>query len=229
MTSLPLPPIEEYAPITSLDIALFVTFLAVWLVAYYRTVLSPSSGTPDGFDSSTLISNLHSVPLCLLAFLSLQRVIPESVPLCWSISFFVVDLLDTIVRRDAMWVGHAVISLALNILTGSTARHRAVLSVSKGFFAEASTPFLNYWKKSKSYASFVVFFLVFTLCRMLWVPYFLYITYVIHLKGEVDFLIWPSILFYLLQLAWYVKMCHMVVNYKFPKEVEERFDRLKEQ
>lgn len=65
--------------------------------------------------------------------------IPESVPLCWSISFFVVDLLDAVVRREGMWIAHAVISLALNLLTGCRARHRAVRSVSKGFFAEGST------------------------------------------------------------------------------------------
>ncbi len=38
-----------------------------------------------------------------------------------------------------MWTIHALISLALNVLTGSNARHRALRSVSKGFFAEAST------------------------------------------------------------------------------------------
>lgn len=48
------------------------------------------------------------------------------------------DLLDTIVRRDAMWFVHAVISLVLNILGGFNARHRELRSVSKGFFAEAS-------------------------------------------------------------------------------------------
>ncbi|KAL7525211.1 hypothetical protein ACHAWF_001257 [Thalassiosira exigua] len=216
-----LPPIEEYATVTTHDVALLSAFLLLWLAAYYHTVLSPS-GKPDGFDSSVFISNLHSVPLCVLAFLSLQHIIPESIPLCWSISFFLVDLLDTVVRRDAMFFVHAVVSLALNICTGSTARHRMLRSVSKGFFTESSTPFLNYWKKSKSYSSFLVFFLVFTLCRMIWIPYFLYTTYAIQLDGEIDFLIWPSILFYIIQLAWYTKMCSMALNYKLPKEVKER-------
>jgi hypothetical protein len=40
---------------------------------------------------------------------------------------------------------HALISLALNVLTGSNARHRALRSVSKGFFAEASTVRTNYF------------------------------------------------------------------------------------
>lgn len=224
-----IPPIDESVSITTVDIALLIANLTFWIIVYYRAVLSPATGRPDGFESSTFISNLHSVPLCLLASLSLLHAIPESVPLTWSVSFFLVDLLDTIVRRDAMWGAHAVISLALNLLTGSKARHRAIRSVSKGFFTEASTPFLNYWKKSKSYASFLVFFLVFTSCRMIWVPYFVYGTYAILLNGEIDFLIWPSVLFYVLQLMWYVKMCTMVAKYKIPKEAQERLNKMKEQ
>lgn len=206
-----------------LDIALLSVSLAFWTYVYHRAVLSKHhGGTPNGFVDSAFISNLHCVPLCALALLSLTGVVPESIPLCWSISHFVLDLLDTIVRRDAMWFVHAVISLALNVFTGSSARHRALRSVSRGFFTEGSTPFLNYWKKSKSHASFVIFFLSFTLCRIVWTPYFLYNIYAVALDGEIDYLIWPSILFYTLQLAWYSKMCMMVVNYRDPEKQAEK-------
>ena len=270
LAALPTVDDEHYTSITTLDIAYLLTFLSIFLYCYYYTVLSPKTGKPDGFGESTFISNLHSVPLCILALLSLKHVIPESIPLCWSISFFIVDLLDAVVRGEIMWIVHAIISLALNVLTGRDAKHRALRSVSKGFFAEASTvsetrhyefsiltkfdemiiffvdflthrtihvqlqftsplqPFLNHWKKSKSYLSFIMFFIAFTFCRVVWVPYFVYTTYALYLHGEIDYLIWPSILFYILQLAWYAKMCTMIVNYKqqLPKELKER---LKEQ
>jgi len=54
-------------------------------------------------------------------------------------------------------------------------------------------PFLNHWKKSKSYPSYIVFFVVFTLCRVIWVPYFIYKTYAVHLNGTLDILVWPSL------------------------------------
>ena len=130
---------DDYVTITPLDISLFFVFLVIFLGGYYCTVLSPINGRPDGFGNSSSISNLHSVPLCALACLSLNRIIPESVPICWSVSFFVVDLMDCVIRREAMWLVHAIISLSLNVLTGRSARHRALRSVSKGFFAEAST------------------------------------------------------------------------------------------
>jgi len=223
-----LPPIDEYVSISSLDIALLTSFSTFWAIVYYRAVLSPS-GRPDGFDSSALISNLHACPLCILAFLSLQDVVPESVPICWSIAFFLADLVDAAVRRDATFTLHAIVSLSLNLFTGGTARHRALKSSSKGMLAEASTPFLNYWKTSKSYTSFVVFFIAFTFFRVLWVPWFLYTTYQIHLGGEIDFIIWPSIVFCGMQLVWYFKMCRMVVNYRIPKSLQERLNKAKHQ
>ena len=133
-----LPPIDEYVSISSLDIALLTSFSTFWAIVYYRAVLSPS-GRPDGFDSSALISNLHACPLCILAFLSLQDVVPESVPISWSIAFFLADLVDAAVRRDAVFTLHAIVSLSLNLFTGGTARHRALKSSSKGMLAEAST------------------------------------------------------------------------------------------
>lgn len=271
-----LPQANEYLPITTFDIYLLLIFITLWFIAYYYTVLHPSHGKPDGFGNSTFISNLHSVPLCILAFLSLYNntninsnsnkqglllllPISESIPLCYSIAYFIMDFLDSLRRKEYMWLIHSMISLVLNIATGWNARHAVLRSVSKGFFAEASTvslllfvcalyrpihqwgiyllkcmishtslfntlvihhriyiaqPFLNYWKKSKSYPSFLTFFISFTVCRMIWVPYFIYNTYIIQLHGDIDILIWPSVLFYVLQAVWYIKMCGMVVNYK---------------
>eukprot|EP01082_Thalassiosira_pseudonana_P009407 g8371.t1 g8371 contig29:369312-370157(+) len=206
---------------------LLLLFLTLWLFAYYITVLSPTHGAPNGFESSALLSNLHSVPLCILAALSLLDIVDEVYPLCWSLSFFVVDVLDCAVRRDLMWGVHGMISLVLNVATGGNGVHRGLRSLSKGFFTEASTPFLNHWKLNKNYTNFLIFFTSFTVCRILWVPYFIYNTYAIHLQGKIDYLIWPSVLFYVLQLFWYVKMVGMVFHYRLPKEVIEREKKAK--
>ena len=130
---------DDYTSITSLEISLLITFLTIWFAAYYYTTLSPKTGKPDGFGESIFISNLHSIPLCILAFLSIQQIIPESLPLCYSISFFIIDLLDAVVRKEYIWIIHAVISLVLNVATGWNIKHVKLRSVSKGFFAEAST------------------------------------------------------------------------------------------
>ena len=49
------------------------------------------------------------------------------------------DFIDSLRRKEYMWLIHSMISLVLNIATGWNARHAVLRSVSKGFFAEAST------------------------------------------------------------------------------------------
>jgi len=132
-----------------------------------------------------------------------------------------VDIIDEgFINRDVMWTAHGVISLGLNLGTAMSPVHRQLRSVSKGYLVEGSTLPFNYWKRSKSYGSFVVFFASFTAFRVMWVPYFLYETYVKEMKGETDFLLYLSVMFCLLNGAWYVKMCQMLVNYRVPKKME---------
>jgi hypothetical protein len=130
---------DDDTPSIGIVVLLLASFLSVFLIGYYQTVLSPLTGSPNGFGTSLTISNLHSVPLVLMASLSLYEVLPEIYPLCLSVAFFIVDLIDCVVRREGMWTAHAVISLVLNVLTGWNTQHRLLRSVSKGFFAEAST------------------------------------------------------------------------------------------
>jgi hypothetical protein len=110
--------------------------LAMWLACYYQAVIK--CGKPNGFES-IWISNLNSIVLCIMAALSLMEHIPERIASCWSISFFLVDAIDCLIRREVMWGFHAVISLVLNVLTASSSVHRGLRSASKGFFTEAST------------------------------------------------------------------------------------------
>ncbi|KAL7425705.1 hypothetical protein ACHAXM_000131 [Skeletonema potamos] len=205
---------KNYIVFDDSEMKLFSVFLTLWLLAYYQPISSIKI-------SRNILSNFHSGPLVILAFLSLQRVIPESIPLCYSTSFFVVDVIDEgIVNGDVMWTIHGLISLGLNLGTAMSARHREIRSVSKGYLVEGSTPPFNYWKGTKSYMSYVIFFCSFTVFRVIWVPYFLYDTYVNKLNGETDFLLYLSVMFCLLNGAWYLKMCQMLLNYRLPKEMK---------
>ena len=282
----------DYHQDTSISTILppLIICLSIWLLCYYQSVLSPT-GKPKGFES-IWISNLNSIVLCIMAALSLLQIIPEKIPSCWSSSFFIVDVVDCIRRKDVMWGFHGVISLVLNVCTASSSVHRGLRSASKGFFTEVrffsdyierfsskarlnylccvpslfrqlplmgrllryvmrndnvpdpvtiliflflfktdllSTiqyefirqPFLNHWKTHKCYTTYLIFFTSFTLCRIVWVPLFVHNTYMIHLDGKIDYLIWPSVLFYLLQLSWWAKMVAMLFHYKSPDQIEK--------
>ena len=201
---------KSYVVFDDFEAKLFSAFLTLWLLAYYQLKLSRK-----------FLANFHSGPLVILALLSLQEVIPESIPLCFSSSFFVVDIIDeAFMNRNLMWTVHGVISLGLNLGTAMSPQHCKLRSVSKGYLTEGSSYFFNHWKESKTYASFVVFFTSFTLCRVLWVPYFVYDTYVNKLNGVTDFLLYLSVMFCMLNGIWYFKMCQMLVNYRLPKEMK---------
>ena len=88
-------------------------------------------------------------------------------------------------------------------------------------------PFLNYWKTHKTYNTYLIFFTSFAICRIVWVPIFAYNTYMIHLNGQFDYLIYPTVVFYLLQLAWFGKMIQMLWNYKSPEEIEKERHQVK--
>ena len=202
---------KSYIVFNDFEIKLFTIFLTCWLLVYYYHPIKLSNKT---------LSNLHSGMVCILALLSLSEVIPESIPLCYSSSFFVVDIIDeAIINRSVMWTIHGVISLGLNLGTAMHPHHIHLRSVSKGYLVEGSTYPFNYWKESKSFVSYVVFFTSFTFCRVIWVPYFVYDTYINKLHGETDFLLYLSIIFMILNGVWYVKMVRMLVNYRLPKEM----------
>ena len=127
----------QSTPDTLTILPAFLLCTTIWLTCYYQSVLSPN-GKPNGFESIH-ISNLNSIVLCAMAGLSLLEYIPEYIPSCWSSSFFIVDVLDCIKRRDVMWGFHGGISLVLNVCTASSDIHRGLRSASKGFFTEGST------------------------------------------------------------------------------------------
>ncbi len=207
-------PSKKYIVFDDFEMKLFSVFLTLWLFAYYHPISSLKIPRNN-------LANLHSCPLFILAFLSLQQMIPESIPLCYSSSFFVVDVIDEgFINRDVMWTIHGLISLGLNLGTAMSPVHGELRSVSKGYLVEGSTLPFNYWKGCKSYMSFVMFFTSFTVFRVIWVPYFLYDTYVNKLNGETDLLLYLSVAFCLLNGAWYFKMCQMLVNYRLPKEMK---------
>ena len=95
--------------------------------------------------------------------------------------------------------------------------HRQLRSASKGSIVEFSTPFLHRWKRSKARGDFLVFYVVFLLVRVVWVPYFLYETYVY--MGYLEATVMCGYVFCVLQLVWFYKLTLIAVDYKVPREV----------
>ena len=195
---------------------LYIICLAGWI---YSWVLCYQRGGHDiqAWGHSSLISDINSVPLVLGAILSLLQVIPEAIPWAWSSAFFTVDTVDSIIRRDVPFFAHGAISLFLNIVTEQSSRHAKLRFLSRGYLTEFSTPFLNRWKRTHTKRDYVLFFVAFTCCRIIWVPWFVW--EMKSLLGE-DYIYYGSCFFYLIQLVWYSKMIPILLHYKVPDEMK---------
>ena len=195
---------------------LYIICLAGWI---YSWVLCYQKGGHDiqAWGHSSLVSDINSVPLVIMAILSLLQIIPEALPWAWSSAFFTVDTVDSIIRRDVPFFAHGAISLFLNIVTEQSSQHAKLRFLSRGFLTEFSTPFLNRWKRTHTKRDYVLFFVAFTCCRIIWVPWFVW-----EMKSLLggDYIFYGSCFFYLIQLVWYSKMIPILLHYKVPDEVK---------
>mmetsp|Transcript_15452 Transcript_15452/g.25766 ORF Transcript_15452/g.25766 Transcript_15452/m.25766 type:complete len:276 (-) Transcript_15452:104-931(-) len=187
-------------------------WVASWAICYRR-----GNNNIGAWGRSSAVSNINSVPLVALAILSLLRIIPEAIPWAWSSAFFTVDTIDAIIRRDAPFFAHGAISLFLNITTEQSSQHAHLRFLSRGYLTEFSTPFLNRWKRTHTKRDYVLFFVAFTGCRVIWVPWFAW--EMKNLLGA-DYIFFGSCLFYIIQMVWYSKMIPILLHYKVPDEMK---------
>lgn len=148
-----------------------------------------------------------------LGLASLYLHTPERINILWSIAYFIVDLLDSsLVRHDLLYTLHHACCLVLGLAN----YHLDVLRVhrmnSKAAFCELSTPFLHAAQATREPWRFVLFALVFTLCRMVWIPIMyaeLYGPAGLGWKHPVQ-LVFGG--FYVLNCFWYMKIVRILVT-----------------
>lgn len=84
--------------------------------------------------------------------------------------YFVVDLIDCVERRDVPFIGHATCCLFLGRANYVHPACRALRMSSKAALLECSSPFLHFAKRTRQPLHFVLFAVVFTVCRIVWIP-----------------------------------------------------------
>lgn len=215
-------PLLEAVP--SHRLGLYIICLAGW-VASWGVCYRRGGNNTQAWGHSSAISDINSVPLVVMAILSLLRLIPEAIPWAWSSAFFTVDTIDAIIRRDAPFFAHGAISLFLNIMSEQSSQHARLRLLSRGYLTEFSTPFLNRWKRTHTKRDYVLFFVAFTACRMIWVP--LFVWEMKTLLGA-DYIFVGSCLFYMIQLGFYSKMIPIFFHYRVPDEMK-RYQKQKDE
>ncbi|CAB9527294.1 expressed unknown protein [Seminavis robusta] len=161
------------------------------------------------------LHNLHNAGAILLALGSLllhdDTILNERFGILFSLSYFLVDLVDTTTRLDGPYILHAVMVLVLATFNYTTPLHRQLRMNSKAALLETSTPFLYHAKQTRNPIHFCLFAIVFTLCRIIWLP-------IMMLQLRDHDLPWNDIrliivmAFYALNLFWYAKILRIIIT-----------------
>jgi hypothetical protein len=190
----------------------FATNVTGWLAVYLYYTLKHDK---ERFVKEFAWHDLHAIGLCFLSAASLffddDDKCPELVPILFTLSYFLVDVLDCIIRFDAPFLIHAVLSIGICVFAARDPMYLSLRAVSCGGLTELSSYPLHQWQRSNKKADFIKFAILFTLCRVLWIPYFLPGVY-----DKVGFGI-PVIAgtgLFLLNFAWWFKILYILLNYE---------------
>ena len=138
-----------------------------------------------------------------------DTILKERISIFFSLSYFVFDLLDCIIRYDVNYAIHATLCLCLGYYNYTHPILFATRSNSRAAFIELSTPIFQLVQYKRTPILFVLFAITFTCCRIIWVPC---IAYHIHQHG-VQYNELPMILlggFYCLNWFWYSKILRIL-------------------
>ncbi|CAB9507327.1 expressed unknown protein [Seminavis robusta] len=157
--------------------------------------------------------NMAAIALSAISlYFGNDNIFNERIPILFSLSYFSVDLVDCVWRRDIAFTFHAVFCLILGTFNYATPVLRTIRANSKACMFELSSPFLHRAKRTRQPTDFLLFVVVFTCCRIIWIPL---IGKQMHEAG----LIFPTDIrqilvvgFYALNLFWYYKMIRIVLD-----------------
>ncbi len=194
----------------------FYVFLLFWTIAWITTKLRcKQSPENKKFSENGILLTFNNFAGIVLASLSLyfnnEEIFSESIVISWFTAFFIIDLFDCLFRKDIVFTVHALMTLILCYIN-TIPKYYGLRMASLGTYCETSSPFLWKWKWTKKKSDFQIFTVIFFLCRLVWVP-----LYMIRYSQLVDFDDWvilATVLFYLLQVAFFFQMVRMLLNYR---------------
>jgi hypothetical protein len=131
----------------------------------------------------------------------------ERIPILWSLSYFAVDILDCSLRLDVPYLFHALCCFFLGLMNYSVPTLRYLRMNSKAAYCELSNPFMHLAKRTRNPYHFLLFAVVFTACRMLWLPVMYYQLISSYTPERNDETLTPQ------QLPWYHPSCCILLAF----------------
>ena len=193
----------------------FGLWLSCWL---YATVSKKDYGRWGS------LHTLHHVGAITLGSLSLyyndDSIFNERNGILWSLSYFIIDIIDTLKSGHVLYAAHGVMALILGLLNFNLPILRTLRMNSKASYIETSSLLMVPVKKYRKPWLFGIFAVVFTLCRMVWVPFMAKDLIDEGLEYTHPVLI-LLMLFYLLQIWWWIKIVRIAIKGDNKKSEDE--------
>mmetsp|Transcript_8601 Transcript_8601/g.17960 ORF Transcript_8601/g.17960 Transcript_8601/m.17960 type:complete len:236 (+) Transcript_8601:150-857(+) len=161
------------------------------------------------------IHTVHHVGAIVLGSVSLyyddDAIVNERIPILWSISFFIIDIVDVLSIGKVTYIAHGVICLMLGLGNYNLPLLRSLRMNSKASYIESSSIILFHVKRYRKAWLFGIFALVYTACRIIWIPFM--IQDLLNNGMETSHPVVIGIgLFYCLNIHWYVKILKIAVH-----------------
>lgn len=195
--------INPETPTDESIVPMFCFFLSFWAISYI--LCFKYKGGKEGFVEYIPLHVFHSSATVVFSSASLyfrdDRIFPERLMNIFSMSYFIVDIVDCIIRKDSAFFVHAILGLSTLVGCYTSVIHQTLRSASKGMMIEISTPALYLWKKTHKFSHALLFTTLFIACRIIWLPIYLHMLYT-NETIVTDFVIVSSFLLFPLQLVW---------------------------
>jgi TLC domain len=163
------------------------------------------------------IHNLHNAGAIALGTISIYAgnhpsaiTFHERIPILWSLGYFAVDLVDCTIRRDAAYFMHALVCFTLGLGNFHTPILRQLRMNSKATYCELSNPFMHLAKRTRNPLHFTLFAVVFTACRMVWIPVLYRQLLVDGGLASTHPIVLVLIAFYALNAYWWLKILRIL-------------------
>mmetsp|Transcript_23057 Transcript_23057/g.38112 ORF Transcript_23057/g.38112 Transcript_23057/m.38112 type:complete len:227 (+) Transcript_23057:105-785(+) len=205
----------------------FFVPLIYWIGTYAYCGLPSKSPRPE-WNKWAIVHEIHNNSAVVMGWISLyfndDSIFNERVGILWSLSYFLVDGLDAVYRLDAAYTVHATLCLVLGVANYTTPMCRELRMNARAAQCELSTPILYLARKTKEPLHFVLFAIVFTMCRIVFIPAYLILPVRNYGFEWTHWIMMGLFVFYGLNCFWYSKIIRMIIRGK-PDKTGERAEK----
>mmetsp|Transcript_14837 Transcript_14837/g.19419 ORF Transcript_14837/g.19419 Transcript_14837/m.19419 type:complete len:232 (+) Transcript_14837:101-796(+) len=171
------------------------------------------------FNKFAAMHHIHNFGVIILGFTGLyfddNSVLRERTTGLFTCGYFIVDLVENATNLDLPYTLHAIACLIVAPINFTDPIFLKLRMESKATMMELSSPFLHLSQYTRKPLHFVMFFLVFTGCRIIWLPVLMRQLYLngLPLSDPKQMFI---VAFYGLNLFWYSKIVRILIQGREP-------------